>query len=267
MSEHIHPTVELGPDVEIGPGVIIGAHSVIGAGCILEPYAVIGPHTRLGARTHVFSFAVIGGPAQDRRTPPDAETTLVCGQDNLFREGVTISRGTEHGGGVTRIGDGNLFMAHSHVGHDCQIGNQTTIANGVSLGGHVSVDDGAVIGGHAAVHQFVRIGPLAFVAANAMVSLDVPPFCMAAGDRARLVGLNTTGLKRAAFSSEVRAALKSAFHTLFLSEVGTRRANAEAIACSDQQEVSILANFILQSKRGVAGIRRPSDPPLDGPIH
>lgn len=266
-TEHIHETATIGPDVRIGPGVIIGAHSVIGRGTILDPYAVIGPYTTLGARTHVFSFAVIGGPAQDRRTPADASHRLECGQDNVFREGVTVSRGTEHGGGVTRIGDNNLLMAHCHVGHDCQIGHRNTIANGVSLGGHVVMADGAVIGGHAAVHQFARIGSLAFVAANAMVSLDVPPYCMAAGDRARLVGLNTTGLKRAEVPHEVRRAIKSAFRALFMADIGSRSERAQAAARGAIPEVAALARFVLESTRGVTAARRSSDPTSNGSIH
>ena len=267
MSAFVHETAEIAPGVILGPGAVIGAHARIGAHTQLDPYAVVGPYTTLGENNHVFSFAVVGGPAQDRRTAADAPHTLVCGSDNIFREGVTISRGTEHGGGVTRIGDHNLFMAHSHVGHDARFGSQNTIANGVSIGGHVSVGDHATIGGHAAIHQFVRIGSLAFVAANAMVSRDIPPYCMAAGDRAKLLGLNITGLKRAGFTAEIRGALNEAFGLLLRAGKEPRAQRAEAELKHPLTQVVEMATFILASERGVAAASRRGTNTPDGPIH
>ena len=267
MTNHVHATARVAEDVVIGPGAIVGAHAVIGPGTRLDAYAVVGPHTTLGARSHVFSFAVIGGPAQDRRTAPDEPHTLICGDDNIFREGVTISRGTAHGGGVTRIGDHNLFMAHSHVGHDATFGSYNTLANGVSIGGHVAIGDHATIGGHAAVHQYVRIGSLAFIAANAMVSRDVPPYCMAAGDRARLLGLNTTGLKRAGVDDHTRSALHEAYRALLRAGQTSRTERAHAALEHALPEVVQMAAFILDSERGVATASRRDANTPDGPVH
>lgn len=250
----VDATARLGPGVRLGPGAIVGAHAVLGPGCRVDAHGIVGPHTTLGPRCHVFSFAVVGAAAQDRRTPPDAPHRLVCGADNVFREGVTVSRGTAHGGGLTRLGDGNLLMTHSHVGHDCRLGDGATLANGVSLAGHVEIGDRVTLGGHAAVHQFARVGDLALVAANAMVSRDVPPYCIAAGDRATLRGLNATGLRRAGLSPEVRRALAAAYRALF--RAGARRVAAEALADDPVAEVAALARFVLASPRGVARARR-----------
>ncbi len=267
MSAHIHETAVIHPTALIAPTAVVGAHARIGPRCRLDHYAVIGAHTTLGHDNHVFSFAVVGGPAQDRRTQPDESNALICGDNNIFREGATISRGTHHGGGVTRIGDGNLFMAHSHVGHDALLGDGNTLANGVSLAGHVAFGDQVTIGGHAAVHQFVRIGSLAFVAANAMVSRDIPPYCMAAGDRAKLLGLNTTGLKRAGVSEVARSALLDTFRALLRMPRGARRERAHAALEHQTPEVVRLATFILNSERGVASASRRDPASDDGPIH
>lgn len=250
----IDPTATIDPTAWIHPTAVVGAHSRIGPGCRLEAYAVVGPHTELGPHCHVFSFAAVGGPAQDRKTAPDAPFRLVCGAHNIFREGSTVSRGTEHGGGETRLGDHTLLMAHSHVGHDCRVGHRCTLANGVSLAGHVEVGDGVTLGGHAGVHQFARIGDLAFIAANAMISLDIPPYTLAAGDRARLLGLNRVGLERAGFTPETRAALEAAFRLVFRG-VGGRRRAAELLE-SPVPEVVNLGRFVVESKRGVTRVGR-----------
>ncbi|MCB9536305.1 MAG: acyl-ACP--UDP-N-acetylglucosamine O-acyltransferase [Myxococcales bacterium] len=243
------PGAEIAADARVHPTAMVGAGARVGAGCILHAYAIVGPHTTLGPRCVVHPFAVVGGPAQDRRTDPDAPFRLECGEDNVFREGVTVSRGTAHGGGLTRLGDGNLLMAQAHVGHDCRVGDGVTLANGVSLAGHVEVDDQVTFGGHAAVHQFARVGRLAFVAANAMVSRDVPPFCLAAGDRARLLGLNVTGLRRAGIDAAGRAALKAAYRALLL-QPGRAEAAAR-LAAADDPNVAALAAFVAASPRGV----------------
>ncbi len=254
----IDPTASVADDARIGPGAIVGAHAVIGPGCRVDAHGIVGPHTVLGAGCHVFSFAVVGAAAQDRRTAPDAAHRLACGEGNIFREGVTVSRGTAHGGGLTRLGDGNLLMTHSHVGHDCVLGDHNTLANGVSLAGHVEVGERVTFGGHAAVHQFARVGDLALVAANAMVSRDVPPYCIAAGDRATARGLNTTGLRRAGLDAETRMALKRAFRSIMRGgeSADGRRAAAEALLSASLAEVRHLAAFVLAAKRGVIRARR-----------
>lgn len=257
----VDATARLGAGVRIGPGAIVGAEAVLGDGCRVDAYGIVGPHTTLGPGCHVFSFAVVGAAAQDRRTAPDAPHRLVCGRDNIFREGVTVSRGTDHGGGETRLGHGNLLMTHSHVGHDCRLGDHCTVANGVSLAGHVELGDRVTLGGHAAVHQFARVGALALVAANAMVSRDVPPYCIAAGDRATARGLNITGLRRAEVDSDVRRALQRAFRAIVRGEDGVgRRAAAQARRDDPVAEVARLARFVLASERGVIRARGADDP-------
>ena len=254
MTPKIHQTAEVDPSAVIGPGAIIGEGAVIGPECRLDPYAIVGPWTHLGSLNHIHAFAVIGGPAQDRRTPVDAPHRLQIGNGNIFREGVTVSRGTEHGGGTTIIGDTNLFMTGSHVGHDCQIGDHNTLANQVSLAGHVRLGHRSTIGGHAAVHQFARIGDLTLIAANAMISLDVPPYCIAAGDRATLRGLNTTGLKRASLDSELRRELAHAFKFLFRGGAG-RLERAKELVSHQRSQVRAMATFVLESERGVLATR------------
>lgn len=234
----------------IHPTALVGPHAELAADCTLHPYAIVGAHTILGPGCVVHPFAVVGGPAQDRRTDPDAPFRLVCGAGNVFREGVTVSRGTDHGGGTTRLGDRNLLMAQAHIGHDSVLGDDNTLANGVSLAGHVVIGDRVNLGGHAAVHQFARIGDLAFVAANAMVSRDVPPYCLAAGDRATIRGLNLTGLQRAGFDADTIAALKRALRAILAP--GVRREAAEAHRDHPVEAVRRLARFCLESERGIS---------------
>lgn len=253
MTHLVDLSARIDPGARLAPGCVVGAHAEIGPGCVLHPYAVVGPHTVLGAGCQVHPFAVVGGDAQDRRTPPGAPTRLVCGPENVFREHVTVSRGSEHGGGETRVGAGNLFMAGVHVGHDCRLGSGLTLANNASLAGHVTLGDRVGVGGHAAIHQFVRVGELAFVAANAMVSRDVPPYCLAAGDRARLYGLNVTGLRRAGMEVSTRRALHSALRML----LGARREPLPA-ALREVPEVRALEAFLQAGTRGVCGIFRAS---------
>ena len=261
MRPLVDPTARVDPSARLAPGCVVGAHAEIGPGCVLHPYAVVGPNTVLGAGCQVHPFTVIGGDAQDRRTPPGAPTRLICGPENVFREHVTISRGSEHGGGETRLGAGNLLMAGVHVGHDCVLGNGISLANNTSLAGHVTLGDRVGVGGHAALHQFVRVGELAFVAAHAMVARDVPPYCLAVGDRARLYGLNVTGLRRAGFEAPTRQALRAAFRHL----LGPRRSPLPP-ALRDVACVRALEVFLQAGTRGVCAVLRAShsvDSPLE----
>jgi UDP-N-acetylglucosamine acyltransferase len=253
----IHPTAviaagaELASDVEVGPYAVIGPHVRIGPGSWLGPHAVVEGRTTLGARTRVFQFASVGAPPQDLKYRGEP-STLELGDDNTIREYVTLQPGTTGGGLVTRIGSGCLFMASAHVGHDCRVGDHVILANGAALGGHVVVEDYAIVGALAGVHQFVRIGESALCAAGAMVSLDVPPFCIAAGDRARLYGLNTVGLRRRGISRESRAALKHAYRLLFQGEQSwRRRIDAVRGELGGVPEVARLLAFLGGSQRGV----------------
>jgi len=253
----IHPTAvvaggaELDADVTIGPYAVIGRHVRIGAGCRIGPHAVVDGHTTLGAGTRVFPFASVGSIPQDLKYSGEP-STLELGEANIVREFVSINPGTAAGGMATRTGKGCLFMVNAHVGHDCRLGDHVIVSPGAALGGHVTVEDHAIIGGLVGVHQFVRIGESALCAAGAMVSMDVPPYCVAAGDRARLHGLNVVGLRRRGFSSATLTTLKRAYRMLFQPS-GTRR---DALARTREAlghvpEVARLLEFVLASRRGV----------------
>jgi UDP-N-acetylglucosamine acyltransferase len=244
----IHPSAIVGGGAELGQRVIIGPFAVIedgvvvGDDCQIHAHAVLKSGARLGRGNVVHSFAVLGGEPQDRRFAGE-RTRLEIGDENVFREHVTAHRGTDHGGGVTRIGHGGLFMASAHVGHDATIGDRVTLANGVLLGGHVMLHADVVAGGLVAVAPFTRVGSRAFLAGGAMVERDVPPFVIAAGDRARVRALNRVGLARAGIVGVERRALESAFRAIFRS--GTpRRVAAERLVDDPDPRVRELARFI-----------------------
>jgi UDP-N-acetylglucosamine acyltransferase len=251
----IHPTAVIEPGARIGPGCRIGAYAyvgpqvVLGAGNIVGPHVVIEGASRIGAGNRFLQFASIGaGPQSDDWAGEAGALEIGC--DNVFREQVTVNAST--GGTPTRIGDRNMLMTAAHVGHDARLGNDIHMANGATLGGHVQVEDQAWISGLTAVHQHARIGALAFVAGGAMVVQDVPPFCMVQGDRARLAGLNATGLRRAGLDAAALAALRRAYRTLFLRGGSL----AERIAAARDEapgsaEVARLTGFLEGSARGV----------------
>jgi UDP-N-acetylglucosamine acyltransferase len=218
MAARIHPTAlidpraELAPDVEVGPYSVIGPGVRIGAGSRLHAHAVVLGPTVLGERNVVCSFAVIGGESQKRASGPGV-ARLVAGANNVFREHVTVHRGTE--GGSTRLGSDNLFMVGAHVAHDAEVGSSCTVANGVQLAGHAKVEDFATFGGLSGVAQFVVVGQSAFIAAGAMCERRVPPFVIVQGDRARVRALNVVGLSRRGVPEESIARLGEAFRRLF----------------------------------------------------
>lgn len=252
----IHPTAIVDSsavvgDVEIGPYAVVGAGVSLADGVKIGPHAVIHGETSMGEGNIVHAHAVIGGDPQDLKYE-GGNTRLEIGKNNTFREFVTISRGTEHGGGVTSIGDNNLFMACAHVGHDARIGSHCVFANSVALAGHVLVHDHAILGGMAGVHQFSRIGRYAMVGAGAMAAQDVPPFAIAQGDRARLFGLNIIGLRRGGFDNETISLLRNAYRELF-SKGAPLRIALERVREShgSVSEVQELIGFIEGSKRGL----------------
>ena len=254
---HIHPSAVVAPGAELGEGVrveafaVIGPHVRIGAGGWVGPHAVVEGRTTLGARVRIFQFASVGAVPQDLKYRGEP-STLEMGDDNVIREYVTLQPGTAGGGMVTRVGGGCLFMGSAHIGHDCIVGNNVILANGAALAGHVQVGDYAIIGALAGVHQFVRVGESALCAAGAMVSLDVPPFCIAAGDRARLFGLNSVGLRRRGMPAETRAAVKHAYRVLFQGSRGWRGALSAVRATSGSiPEVARLLEFLETSRRGL----------------
>jgi UDP-N-acetylglucosamine acyltransferase len=214
----VHPTACLSDGVVIGPFCHVGEGVELGPGTELVGHAtVLGP-CRLGARNRVHPQATLGAPPQDRSYAGET-TRLVIGDDNVFRENVTVHRGTEKGGGVTRIGSFCLFMVGCHVAHDCTVGDAVTFANQTTLGGHVVVEEGVVTGGHVAVAPFHRLGELAFAAGGAMIERPVPPFVIVAGDRARVRGVNRVGLLRAGVPEAEIQLLERAYLALWGSRV------------------------------------------------
>lgn len=252
----IHPTAQVDPRARLGAGVTVGAYSVVGGevalgdGVEIAAHVVVTGRTRVGPRTRIFPFTAVGGEPQDKGFQGEP-TELEIGADNVIREHVTIHLGTKKGGGCTRVGDDNLIMNGVHVAHDCQIGSHTIIASFSGLAGHVAVEDFAVLGAYTGVHQFCRVGESVMCAGNAKLSLDAPPFSMVAGDRARLVGINTVGLKRRGFSPEATAAVKHAYHLLFSSKLRLEPALARVRAeLGDSPEVARLVRFLEKSERG-----------------
>lgn len=253
----IHPTAVVDPRAELAPDVEIGAYAVLegpvrlGARVQVHAHGMVRGNTEIGADSIVYSFACIGGDPQDLKYRGEP-TRLVVGERNHFREFTTVNRGTTGGTALTRIGNDNLFMANTHVAHDCTIGDHCVLANSVALAGHVNVQDRVVLGGLAAVHQFGRIGRCAMVGGGAMAAQDVPPFTIAQGDRARLVGLNVVGLRRAGFTREVMSALKNAYRELFQAGMPMRIAAEQVRAFyNDVPEVIELVDFLETSQRGI----------------
>jgi UDP-N-acetylglucosamine acyltransferase len=254
----IHPTALVDPKAEIGENVDIGPYSVVEKGVSIDEGTKIGPHvvvregTRIGKRCQIYQFSSIGEAPQ--ATAYRGEPTLVqVGDDNIMREFVTLHRGTVKGGGKTVLGNQNFIMAYSHIAHDCQVGNHVVMANGATLGGHILIEDHAIIGGLAAIHQFCRVGTHAIISGLTGVSQDVPPYMTAAGDRARLYGLNSVGLKRHQFSEQEIKALKKAYRIIFRSGLTLEKAmkTVEEDDIFQLPKVQHLLQFIQHSKRGI----------------
>ena len=247
----VHSAAELAPDVEIGPYSVIGPEVRIGTGTKVASHVVIQGRTILGEENVVFPFASVGTIPQDlkyRGEPSD----LVIGNRNTIREYVSLNPGTAGGGMVTRIGDQNLLMMQCHIAHDCLIGNRNVIANGATLGGHVTIEDFVIVGGLVGIHQFVRIGTSAIVGAGSMVSKDVPPYCNATGDRAKLHGLNLEGLKRRGFDRSVIDIIRKAYRIVFQSRLRTEDALKKvSVELPGIPEIERFVSFISQSQRGV----------------
>jgi UDP-N-acetylglucosamine acyltransferase len=249
----VDPAAEVGEGVEIGPYVVVEKGVSIGAGTKIRPHVFIGEGSQIGKNCQIFQFSSIGEAPQAFAYKGE-KTLLIIGDNNIIREYVTLNRATVTGGGRTVIGNNNYIMAYSHVAHDCNIGNQVILANGATLAGHIMIEDYATIGGHSAVHQFCRIGTHAFISGLTGVSQDIPPYMLAAGDRAKLYGLNSVGLKRHRFSEEAIRALKKAYRIIFRSGMTLENAlkGIEEDPISQLQEVRHLLHFIQHSKRGTS---------------
>ena len=210
----LDPRARLGAGVEIGPYCIVGPDVALGDGVILHSHVVVAGRTQVGARTQIFPFASIGHRPQDLKYAGEP-SELIIGSDNMLREHVTMNPGTEGGGMITRVGDRGLFMMGAHVAHDCQIGDRVILANNATLGGHVVIEDHAILGGLSAIHQFVRIGHHAMIGGMSGVEHDVIPYGLAAGERARLQGLNVVGMKRHGLARADIQTLSQAYARLF----------------------------------------------------
>ena len=211
----VHPKAELADDVEIGPFCLVGPHVKLGAGCRLDSHVSITGHTTIGERNRFWPTSAIGGEPQDLGYKGSA-TRLEIGCDNLFREGVTVSRGADKEDGVTRIGNHCFFMANSHVSHNSWVGNHVLLANGVLLGGHVHVHDYAIISGNTVVHQFASVGTSAFISGGCRVPTDVPPFMMAAGsDNPEVVTINVVGMRRRGIPEPTIQLVRLAFKRIY----------------------------------------------------
>lgn len=249
----VHPRARIGRGTKIGPHASIGANVRIGANCTIGASAVIDGWTEIGDDNEIFPFASVGQIPQDLKFRGE-ETRLVIGRRNIFREFVTIHRGTRGGGGLTSIGDRNVFMAYVHVAHDCHVGNDTIFGNMATLGGHVDVDDFANVSAGSGVHQFCRVGRHAFIGGYSVVTKDALPFARTVGSRpARIFGANTIGLMRRGVAPDVTEKLKGAFRYLLQSKLNTTKALQQiqkdrALACA---EVQYLVGFIRSSQRGV----------------
>lgn len=248
----VHPSAQIGDGVQIGPFTVVGEHVSIGAGTVVAPHVVIDGWTEIGRDNRIFQFASIGAPPQDLKYR-GGKTTLKIGDRNTFREFVTMHCGTEDGGGETVIGNDNLFLAYSHVAHDCRVGNRVILSNGATLAGHVIVEDHAILSGLCAIHQFTRIGCHAMIAGGSMVAQDVAPYTLAQGDRARTVGLNLVGLKRRGFSESATRSIKKAYRLVFRSGLKIEEA-LEQIGqeLEGSPELSAFVDFLRNSERGVA---------------
>ncbi len=247
----IDPSAELAADVTVGPYAVIGARVVLGAGCRVGPHAVILGPTRMGTGNEVWQFASIGDVPQDKKYAGE-ETFLEIGDRNRFRECCTVNRGTVTGATVTRIGSDNLFMAYTHVAHDCVVASHCVLANYATLGGHVELDDHVILGGYAGIHQFCKIGTHAFLANNAAATRDVPPYVMVAGAPAEPKGINAEGLRRRGFSAAQIANIKAAYKVLYRSGLKLAEASAElARLAATQPEVGAFVEFLPRVTRSL----------------
>ena len=252
----IHPTAVIDPKASLGNNVAIGAFTVIGPDvvigddCVINSHVVIKGPSKIGKGNHFFQFASIGEDCQDKKYAGEP-TELIIGDNNVFRESVTVHRGTVQDEGKTIIGDGNLFMAYAHVAHDVRIGNQAIFANNCTLAGHVHVADYAILGGMTAIHQFCKIGAHAFVGGGAIILRDLPPYVMLGND-GKPHGINSEGLKRRGFSPESIRAIKNAYRVIY--RQGNKAAEAVELIkdmVEEHPDVQIMSDFLESSERGI----------------
>ena len=253
----IHPTAVIDPSAKLADSVEVGAYSIIGADVEIGEKTWIGPHvviqgpTKIGAENKLFQFSSIGEVPQDKKFHGEV-SYLEIGNGNTIREFATINRGTDDGGGTSRIGNDNWLMAYIHIAHDCQIGNNTIFANNASLAGHAIIEDFVILGGFTLVHQFCKIGQHAFCGMGSAISKDVPPYTMVNGSPAHAHGLNSEGIKRKGFSKDTLKALRDAYKIIYRSSNTIEIAKVELKPLAEKfPEVQNILAFIEQSERGI----------------
>ena len=245
----------LGENVTVGAFTIIGSNVVIGKGTTISSHTLITGNTTIGENNKIFSHAVLGTDPQDLKFNGE-ETFLIIGNDNTIREHTFINTGTEGGGSKTIIGNGNLIMGHVHMGHDCIIEDNIVIANSTVLAGHVEIASNAVIGGISAIHQFCKVGEFAMLGGGSIVVQDIPPYCICEGNRASLRGLNINGLRRHLEDRADISQIKKAYKNLFESGNPLSTSANELLESSENKYVKLLAQFVLNTKRGIPFTRK-----------
>lgn len=253
----IHPTAvisdsaTIGENVTIGPFCVVDDHVTIGDGCILKSHVVVRGPTRIGKNNKFYQFSSIGEDCQDKKYAGE-RTELVIGDDNEFREGVTVHRGTIQDNSITIIGSRCLLMVNAHVAHDCVLGNDIILANNVAIAGHVHIDDFVIVGGAVGVHQFCKIGAHAFLGAGGIILRDVPPFVMVSGTKNMPQGINSEGLKRRGFDKDDVMAIKRAYKTIYR-EGNTVEQAIEKLtqSASNSESVTQMITFLSEATRGI----------------
>lgn len=247
----VDPSAEIDSSVTVGAYAVIGANVVIGADTYIAPHAMVQGPSVIGARNKIFQFASLGDAPQDKKYAGEP-TRLEVGDDNVFRESCTVNRGTTKDRGVTQVGNDNLFMAYSHVAHDCVVGDHCVFANTATLGGHVDVGDWVIFAGFSGVHQFCKIGAHAFIGNNTAVTRDVPPYLMVTGRPAEPHSINSEGLKRRGFTPEQIRNLKNAFRMLYRSDLKLEEATQRLAALvPEQPELRIFVDFLGTTTRSI----------------
>tara|TARA_B100001013_G_scaffold171271_1_gene102731 strand:+ start:3084 stop:3854 length:771 start_codon:yes stop_codon:yes gene_type:complete len=247
----IDPKAKLDERVEVGPYCVIGAGVKIGSGTVLESHVILKGNTKLGKNNHLFQFSTVGDGSPDKKYQGEP-TKLIIGDDNQIREGVTIHRGTIQEKGVTRIGNRNLFLAYSHVAHDCEIEDDIVLTNQAALAGAVKVGTGAILAGYAIVHQFCSVGPYSFCAMGSTVNKDIPAFVRVRGNPAKPYGINTVGMKRLGYSSRTIDALRSSYRTTYRKNLTIEEALKEIKPLENRyKEVKLFSKTVKKSTRGI----------------
>lgn len=250
-SAMIDPSADIADNVSIGPWCIVGANVSIGEGSVLDSHVVIRTNTRLGKDNRIFQFSSVGEDPADKKFTGE-ETWLEVGDNNIFREGVTLHRGTGVGGGVTRIGSDNLMMPYVHIAHDCQVGNNTVFANNVGISGHVEVGDWAILGGYAGVNQFLKIGTHALIGGMTHISNDIPAYVIVSGRPASVRSINAIGLERRGFDKETIAEIREAFKIIYKRNYSLQEAIDQLKAMREHCDaLQVLIDSLESSEKGI----------------